>query len=92
MKWFQLSADQGFAKAHFNLGAMYYHGEGIPRDYIMAHMWFDIGARGGNEAARRSRDIVAEVINPADVAEAQRLAREWLEQHEEKWSPRRMQN
>ena len=31
LKWFQLAADQGVARAQFNLGVMYSNGEGIPR-------------------------------------------------------------
>ena len=31
LKWYQLAADQGVARAQFNLGVMYSNGEGSPR-------------------------------------------------------------
>ena len=34
-------------------------------------------------AARITRDKLAELMTPADISEAQRLAREWLEEHGE---------
>ena len=32
--------------------------------------------------AVKGRDIVAGLMTPAQIAEAQRLAREWLEEHQ----------
>ena len=40
VKWFRRAAEQGCAKAQFNLGAMYGTGEGVPENYIEAHMWW----------------------------------------------------
>jgi len=37
---YRLAAEQGFADAQLNLGAMYGKGEGVPQDYVQAHMWF----------------------------------------------------
>jgi TPR repeat protein len=39
VKWYRLSADQGDAFAQHNLGYMYAKGDGVPQDYIQAHMW-----------------------------------------------------
>ena len=33
-------AEQGDAKAQYNLGVMYGKGLGVPQDYALAHMWF----------------------------------------------------
>jgi TPR repeat protein len=35
-KWYQLAADQGLAKAQYNLGHSYANGQGVPSDYKMA--------------------------------------------------------
>ena len=83
MKWYRLAAEQGTAKAQVNLGIMYYNGEGVPQDYVQAHMWFNLAASKGNENGRKNRDIIAKKMTPADVSKAQRLAREWLEKHGE---------
>ena len=44
-----MAAEQGFAVAQTELGTMYYNGHGALADYIMAHMWYNIGAANGNE-------------------------------------------
>jgi hypothetical protein len=44
-------------------------------------MWFNLGAAQGNDAAIRDRDKTAERLTPAQIAEAERMAREWLEAH-----------
>lgn len=49
----------------------------MPQDYIQAHMWFNLAGAGGNATALRNRDLVAAKMTPAQIAEAQRLAREW---------------
>ena len=49
----------------------------MPQDYVQAHMWFNLAAAHGIEPASKNRDMVAENMTPADLSEAQRLAREW---------------
>ena len=56
---------------------MYVQGQGVPQDYVQAHMWFNLSTARGYEGARRNRDIAAGRITPNQLAEAQRLAREW---------------
>ena len=56
---------------------MYANGEGMPQDYVQAQMWFNLAAAQGAEQARRNRDWVAQRMTPGQIAEAQRLAREW---------------
>jgi len=76
-KWFRLAADQGNADAQWLLGIMYYTGHGTREDYVQAHMWFNLSAAQGFENARKSLDSLEELMTPAQIAEAQRLAREW---------------
>jgi TPR repeat protein len=56
---------------------MYIKGQGVPQNYVRAHMWLNLAAARGKEYAKRVRDIVAKKMTPARIAEAQRLAREW---------------
>ena len=81
VKWYRLAADQGEAKAQANLGLMYAIGEGVPQDYVLAHKWINLAASRltGEEREKRvkARDSVAEKMTPEQIAEAQRLAREW---------------
>jgi len=77
VKWYKLAAEQGFALAQNNLGGMYYEGKGTLQDYTRAYVWFYIAASLGNGDARKNRDIVEKKMTPAQIAEAQKLAREW---------------
>ncbi|MBN1365307.1 MAG: SEL1-like repeat protein [Syntrophaceae bacterium] len=77
IKEFQLLADQGNADAQYMLGYMYASGKGVLQDYIEAHMWFNLAAAQGKDRAVEARDKIAEVMAPQQIAEAQRLAREW---------------
>jgi TPR repeat protein len=75
------STHTGSVEALFQLGLMYSAGRGVPRDYVIAHKWFNIAALKGNKAARRYRSELAEEMTKSEVAEAQRQAREWLTRH-----------
>ena len=77
VKWIRTAAKQGNALAQKNLGFIYAAGRGLPQDYVLAHMWFSLAAAQGNDAARTIRERVAEIMTPSQIAEAQRLAREW---------------
>ncbi len=76
-KWYLKAANQGFAVAQFNVGVMYAKGDGAPQSYTLAYMWFHLAAGKRIEGAREYRDKCASQMNQAQIAEAQRLAREW---------------
>ena len=80
--WYRKAAEQGDDSAQNNLGSMYESGQGVPQDYVQAHMWFSLagalaGEREEREKSVKNRDKVAAKMTPAQIAEAQRLAREW---------------
>ncbi len=77
VKWTRKAAEQGDAGAQYNLGFMYGKGDGVPQDYAQAHMWFNLAGSQGDKQAIEIRDIVAKLMTPAQIAEAQKLAREW---------------
>jgi len=77
VRWYRLAADQGIAAAQFGLGTMYENGHNVPQDFVLAHMWFNLSASRGNQAAALNRDELATSMNPAQITEAQKLAREW---------------
>jgi TPR repeat protein len=56
---------------------MYADGQGVPQDYVRAHMWFSLSAAQGGQVAAIERDSISKLITPAQIAEAQKLAREW---------------
>ena len=77
VKWYRLAAEQGDASAQGSLGLMYGTGKGVPQDYLLAHMWVNMAAAQGNEAGSKGVKILEEIMTPQQIAEAQRLAREW---------------
>jgi len=76
---FRLAAVKNYALAQSNLGAMYANGDGVVQDYVRAHMWLNLGASSlsGEEGktASTNRDNIAKRMTPAQIAEAQTMAR-----------------
>ena len=84
-------AEQGQPEAQYNLGGMYFRGRGVPRDFVLAHMWFNLSVSRVPASERETRkateiiiDLVASKMTPEQIAEAQRLAREWKPKKEGK--------
>ena len=77
VRWYRKAAEQGYASAQYNLGVMYDNGHGVVQDYVQAHKWLNIAASRGDAKAANNREIVAKRMTTAQVAEAQRLARNW---------------
>jgi uncharacterized protein len=82
VKWYRRAAEQGHADVQSNLGTMYANGQGISQDYVEAHKWLNLSASSLPPGEDRDRTIInrnkVEMrMTPAQLAEAQRLAREW---------------
>lgn len=78
INWYKKAVGQGHAEAQYYLGMIYDNGYGVPQDYAQAHMWFNLSAAQGHFKGREGRDLIVEKMPPTQIAEAQRLAREWL--------------
>ena len=81
VRWYRLVAEQGCANAQFNLGNKYYYGESVPEDYVLGYMRWNLAAAQGVEDAQGNKDSVEERMTREQIAEAQRLSREWIEAH-----------
>ena len=81
VRLYRRGADQGSAFAQFYLGVMHYEARGVPQDYLAAYMWLSLAAAQASDEDRdffvAERDVVAAEMTPEQIAEAQRLAREW---------------
>ena len=82
-------AEGGNASAQYTLGLMYAKGEGVPRDPVQAHFWLDLAAAKGDAEAAKSRDLLAAMMTPSQIAEAQQLARAWMPKTKEQVEPAR---
>ncbi|MGU9958084.1 MAG: tetratricopeptide repeat protein [Arenicellales bacterium WSBS_2016_MAG_OTU3] len=76
VEWYSKVGEQGIAEAQHSLGEMYEQGLGVAQDNIRAYMWFNLAASNG--ADTEARDEIAKEMTPADIEEAQRLARDYL--------------
>jgi uncharacterized protein len=84
--WWRKFDERGDFIAQYHLGEIYERGQGVLEDYVQSHVWFNLAAAqspvGGFSflhlpyAAQR-RDELAAKMTPAQIAEAQRMARGW---------------
>lgn len=77
-------AEQGDAEAQYVLGYMYRTGEGVPKDYVKAYMWTTLALTrlpildtDGRKLAETNRVLAANMMTPAQIAKAQKLAKKW---------------
>jgi hypothetical protein len=79
--WYRKAAAQGLQGGQYYLGRLYARGQGVPQDYVQAHMWYNLAAaqcpQENQWELKRSRKEITTEMTPAQIAEAQRLAREW---------------
>jgi len=66
------------AEALFQLGLIYSSGRDVDEDLVEAHKWFNLAAMRGQREARSYRMEIAQEMTRAEIAIAQRRAREWL--------------
>ena len=83
-KWDRRAADQGYAEAEYDLGALYEDGFGVAQDYVEAMKWSILAishyAPSETESGRLAtvnRDRQAEHLSPAEIAEAEGRAQAW---------------
>ena len=75
-KWTRRAAEQGYTPAQADLGVLYWNGQGVPQDVVLAYMWLSLAAAHEPDAVRK-RDLAASQMTSDEIAEAQRLVREW---------------
>ena len=76
-KWYGKAAEQGDGDAQGYLGILYAQGSGVAQNLVLAYMWFNLAAIRGNESAIMARQIAADQMTPMQIAEAEKLTREW---------------
>ncbi|MEM7778462.1 MAG: hypothetical protein AAF732_23020 [Pseudomonadota bacterium] len=84
---FDISADCGGASASgaiatevlFERGLNCSAGRGVALDLVAAHMWFNLAAARGHESAKAYRSEIAEGLSRQEISQAQRQARDWLQ-------------
>ncbi|MGD0532225.1 MAG: hypothetical protein ABSA62_08105 [Methyloceanibacter sp.] len=74
----ELASQTGAPDALFELGMLYATGLNVAEDLVVAHKWFNLAAMRGNGSALAYRMELAREMSAAQIAQAQKLAREWL--------------
>lgn len=85
-EWYGRAANQDNMLAQIRLGFMYRRGEGVARDPIRAYLWAALAARQDSHVqtvAEALQESLAAEMTPDQIAEAKRLARDWVETHRE---------
>ncbi len=92
LKWWIKAADHGSRLAQFQLGNIFKEGDGVPQDFVQAYKWFDIAAAthgaeidklppstspDDNQMEINYREDVAKHMTATQIAQAQKVAREW---------------
>jgi len=84
VKWYQKAADQGDLKAQNNLGVKYANGQGVEQNYqnyVTAYAWWNIAATNGNQKVKKGLSQLAEIMTPAQIAEAEELVKEMIKKN-----------
>jgi TPR repeat protein len=81
--WFRKAAAQDDTDAQLKLGRMYRDGKGVGPDLVQAYLWLNLAAaKLPSQMILEERNEVAARMTPAQIAEAQKLAREWKPESE----------
>ena len=77
----ELAAERWHTVAIMWLGNMYTDGDGVLQDFVRGHAWYNIASALGSETGASRRDSLAQRMTVEQIAEAQRLAGEWVAAH-----------
>jgi len=78
VQWFRKAAEQDHPDAQHALGLMYrYHVAGMPQDFVLAYMLWNLAAANGHRNATEQRASVARQMSQEQLDEAQSLSRHW---------------
>lgn len=77
--WWRMAAEQGHGEAQHGLAGLYREGMGLAADPVQAYFWYSLAAAQGEDGARDARDRMRREMPAERIAEAERLAKEWLE-------------
>ena len=81
-RWYQQAAEHGpdlggASQGRNNLGLLYMDGLGVPKDFVLAYMWFRLTNVEANLSYAKAQ------MTPAQILEAERMAAEWKIHHPE---------
>jgi TPR repeat protein len=85
---YRQAAESGSIEAQGSLGLKHAAGFNVSQDLVEAYKWLTLAAERASgldqQTYAKARDSVAEELSPAQIEDAQRLARHWLEAFQRK--------
>lgn len=85
---FRADAIDGHATAQFNLGVMYYKGQGVSRDLIKAFAWIEIATQQrGQEDLIETLEILTLMLSGQEVDAGLQMAGRLARNHDLKYRP-----
>ncbi|MEM7463118.1 MAG: hypothetical protein AAF362_10605 [Pseudomonadota bacterium] len=76
-KHWRKAAEQGYAKAQFELGVSYAEGQGLKQDNVRAFMWLSLAAAQGHENATLVRVKLKRRMTAQQIDDGYQMMREW---------------
>ncbi len=83
VRWYSNAAERGHPLAQHDLAFMYAAGTGVAQDYLRAYMWLNIAVAHGHNVMIKHLNSISEHLTPTQIEEAQQMAREWMENHQQ---------
>jgi TPR repeat protein len=77
--WIRRAANQRLPAAQVALAAAYERGSGVPTDYVLSYMWFNLARAQGYSPpqVREAMDALEKKMTAEQIAEGQKRSREW---------------
>jgi hypothetical protein len=79
LAWIRRAANQRLPTAQVALATAYERGTGVPTDYVLAYMWFNLARSQGYHPpqAREAMAALEKKMTPEQSADGQKRSREW---------------
>lgn len=81
VKWYRKGAEQGDAKAQYNLGICYREGQGVAQDEVQAFKWMLPSGAQGHEVTNQYLTRLESQLTREQIEEGKQRADAWLQQH-----------
>lgn len=75
LKWYEMSARQGYERAQQAAARMYFMGEGTAQDYEASYFWYRVAEK--TSGTRDWTESVAKNLTPGQVAAMEKRAADW---------------
>ena len=75
--WYRKAAEETYENAQCKLGWCYLYGKGVSRNVVLAYKWLRLAAEQGYPGAKEQLTSLSAFISPAELAEGERLYKEY---------------